>query len=84
MALVDKYSDYGDNYILDEQEAVIMAVIPSLSEWERVVLFAYSEYKSVRKFAKYFGITEWTARIAINGIKSRVKELYKKICNGNR
>lgn len=78
-ALMKKYDGYGENYILGEQEQQTFAVLPSLSEWERVVLFAYSENKSVRKFAKFFGISEWTARKSIEEVRARVKRLYKKL-----
>lgn len=78
-ALMQKYDHYGENYIMGAQEQEAFAVLPSLSEWERVVLFAYSENKSIRKFAKYFGISEWTARKSIDEVRARVKHLYKKI-----
>lgn len=78
-ALMEKYKNYGNDYILGEQEAQIFAVMPSLSEWERVVLFAYSEKKSIRKFAKFFGISEWTARKSIDEVKARVRHLHKKL-----
>ena len=77
-ALVAKYNDYAENYVVGEEEAQMLTVLPSLSEWERVVLFALSEHKTVRKFAKFFDISEWTARHTITDIKDKVKDLYKK------
>lgn len=77
-ALIDKYTQYEESYVLGETEAQIMAVMPYLSEWERVVLFVYTECKSVRKFENFFGISHWMAQRTIEDIKDKVKDLVKK------
>lgn len=77
-ALIRKYDRYTEDYALGEQEACLFAVLPSLSEWERVVLFAYSEHRSVRKFARFFGVTNWAAQQTIGELKEKVKRLYRK------
>lgn len=76
--LIQKYETYQQDFIPSEQEQQVFAVLPYLSEWEKVVLYALTEYKTVRAFAKFFGVTQYAAHTTINDIKDRMKYLLKK------
>lgn len=76
--LIDKYETYQRDFLPSEQEEAVFSVLPYLSEWETVVLYALTEYKSVRAFAKFFGITNYAAYTTINDIKDKMKYLIKK------
>lgn len=78
VALCAKYEDYAKDYIPGAEEESILRVLPYLSEWERVVLYALTEYKSYRKFARFFGIGDFVARETIGEIRVRMKELLKR------
>lgn len=78
MALCAKYEDYAQDYIPGAEEESIFRVLPYLSEWEKVVLYALTECKSYRKFAKFFGIGDFVARETITDIRARMKELLKR------
>lgn len=77
VALCAKYEDYAKDYIPGAEEG-ILRVLPYLSEWERVVLYALTEHKSYRKFAKFFGIGDFVARETISDIRARMKDLLKR------
>ena len=77
VALCNKYEDYQKDYIPGEEEESIYKVFDKLTEWERVVLYALTEYKSAMKFAKFFGVTEWQAKETIREIRGRMKDLLK-------
>lgn len=76
--LIDKYETYQKDFIPSEQEQMVFAVLPYLSEWEKVVLYALTEFKSVRAFARFFGVTQYTAYTTITDIKDKMKELLKR------
>ena len=76
--LIQKYETYQQDFIPSEQEQMVFSVLPYLSEWEKVVLYALTEYKTVRAFAKFFSITEYAAYNTITEIKDKMKYLIKK------
>lgn len=78
VALCAKYEGYTQDYIPGAEEESIFRVMPFLSEWEKVVLYALTEYKSYRKFAKFFGIGDSVARATISDIRARMKDLLKR------
>jgi hypothetical protein len=79
-ALRAKYEDYAKDYIPGEEEVCIYRAFDYLTEWERVVLYALTEYKTAQKFADFFGVSMWTAKETIREIRDRVKMVLKK-CN---
>ena len=78
VALCRKYESYKEDYILSDDVAVVFDVLPKLSEWEKVVLYAMTEYKTVRKFASFFGISTFKAHTTITDIKDKMKHLIRK------
>lgn len=78
LKLINKYESYQENFIPSEREQELFEVLPYLSEWEKVVLYGLTEYKSVRAFARFFKVTEYAAYNTIQEIKDEVKQLLKK------
>ena len=76
--LIEKYETYQRDFVPSEREEEIFSVLPRLSEWEKVVLYALTEYRSVRKFAKFFGINNYEAHTTIKEIKDKMKYLIRK------
>ena len=77
ITLIKKYDEYTQNYIPSDEEANLPGVVAKLNEWEKVVWYALTECRSIRKFASYFGISERAAHLTILDIKERVKSLLK-------
>lgn len=78
MALMDKYSNYQDNFIPSEEDVAVFSILPKLSDWEKVVWFAYADNRSIMKLAKFFGIKPCCARVTIDEITDKVKKIIRE------
>lgn len=70
VALVDKYLNYVDTHFGTNEDIERSKLLKGLSPWWQAVVVAYWENPSILKFAKFFGITSYSARIVIKEIES--------------
>lgn len=75
VALLEKYQDITDKYVMSEQEQMVFAIVAKLSEFEKIVWYAYSENHSIHKLASFFGIRDRVARSTIDDLKQRIKDV---------
>lgn len=68
IALVDKYLNYVDTHFGTNEDIERSKLLKGLSPWWQAVVVAYWENPSILKFAKFFGVTSYTARIVIGEI----------------
>lgn len=79
VALLQKYDHYNeDGYIMTDTDKLCFSIVKELSVWERVVWYAYAENGSIRKLAKFFGISFYDSRTAIQGLKDQIRSIAKK------
>ena len=57
--LIKKYERYQKDYVVSDEESTMIANLQHLSEWEKVVCYALTEFRSIRKVAEFFGITHY-------------------------
>lgn len=69
VALVDKYLNYVDTHFGTNEDIERSKLLKGLSPWWQAVVVAYWENPSILKFAKFFGVTSYTARIVIKEIE---------------
>ena len=73
VALLEKYQDVTDKYVMSEEEQTVFGIVSKLSEFERICWYAYSENHSIHKLAQFFGIRDRVARSTIEDLKERIK-----------
>lgn len=79
VALLQKYDHYNeDGYIMTDTDKLCFSIVKKLSIWERVVWYAYAESGSIRKLAKFFGISFYDSRVAIQELKERIRTIANK------
>lgn len=76
--LIRKYERYQKDYVVSDNEAAMIANLKHLSEWEKVVCYALTEYRSIRKVAEFFGITTYKSRTAIGIVKTKLAMLQRR------
>lgn len=75
VALLEKYQDVTDKYVMSEEEQTVFGIVSKLSEFEKIVWYAYSENHSIHKLAQFFGIRDRVARSTIEDLKERIKNV---------
>lgn len=78
VAMVEKYCQYDDEYFGTEEDAIRAKVLQKLDPWEQIAFSAYLEHPSIRKFAKFFGVTEYVAKMTIQDMKEKIRVLTKR------
>lgn len=73
--IIDKYSFCHPKYALTDFEAKAFKSLEYLSEYEKVLFFAYCELGSCRKVANLFGTNSTYANRSMNDLKKKVKEI---------
>lgn len=78
LELIDKYSFCKERYALTDEEEQAFHIVSKLSEYERVLWYAISEYKSSRRIAKLFNTNNNYTSKSISELKNKVRELMSK------
>ena len=76
--LIKKYERYQKDYVVSDEESTMIANLQHLSEWDKVVCYALTEFRSIRKVAEFFGITHYKSRTAIGIVKTKLAMLQKR------
>lgn len=74
IALIDEFELHPEEYIEGELDALVRLVQNALSQWERVVLYAYAKNHSIRRLAAFFDVKPYYARKAIEVIKTKTAD----------
>ena len=78
LALVDKHTNYGENYFGTDDDVIRAKVLAKLDPWEQIAFAAYLEHPSIKKFARFFGVTDDVARMTIGDMKDKIRVLTKR------
>ncbi len=65
----------------EEQLALFYKAIKQLDKIEKALIYLYMEDQPYEEIAKTLGITEVNARVRLNRIKNKLKEIIKKLNN---
>lgn len=77
MKLMEEYEPNDDIFCEDSEDMRKLKhiIFDRLPEVDKRVILLYSELQSLRKVAKYLGVSPSTAYILINRIKTDIKNL---------
>lgn len=64
--------DTEDTLNYTDEEIALFEKLNKLSEGDRIILFLYAEYQSLRKVASILGVSYSTTRQQINAIKKQL------------
>lgn len=79
VALLEKYDHYSTgDYIMTDEDRICFTIVKKLSIWERVVWYAYAEQHSIRKLAKFFGVSFYDSRTAISDLTKKIRSIANK------
>ena len=79
VALLEKYDHYStEDYIMTDEDRIVFSIVKNLSTWERVVWYAYAEQHSIRKLAKFFGVSFYDSRTAISDLTKKIRSIANK------
>ncbi len=72
---------YDDNSERNQQMSLLNKAITYLNDLEKALIFLYLEDKSSKEIAETLGISEVNARVRLNRVKGKLKDIINKLEN---
>lgn len=76
--LIDRYELHPEDYAENGETQEVAKISSWLTQWERIVWYAYTENHSIRKLAAFFGVKPYYTRKAIENLLAKIKDNYRK------